>query len=70
MENRHINYNKSLDLVKNLEDAGDAFIIRPKSPVKISQIEKNRERLNQLYEDGYNDAKEVYNDILKFMKKE
>lgn len=70
MENRHINYNKSLDLVKKLEDTGDTFVIRPKKPVKISQLEKNREKLNQLYEDGYNDAKEVYNDILKFMKKE
>ena len=69
MENRYINYNKSLDLVCKLVKAGDAFVIRPKNPVKISQIEKNVSKLNGLYEDGYNDTKEAYNSILEFMDK-
>ncbi len=67
IENRHINYNKSLDLVNSLEKKGDALVIRPKSPVKVSQIEKNIDKLIQLYNDGYNDAKESYNDIINFI---
>lgn len=67
IENRHINYNKSLDLVNSLEKKGDALVIRPKSPVKVSQIEKNIDKLTQLYNDGYNDAKESYNDIINFI---
>lgn len=67
IENRHINYNKSLDLVNSLEQKGSALIIRPKSPVKVSQIDKNIDKLTQLYSDGYNDAKESYNDIINFI---
>ena len=67
IENRYINYNESLDLVSKLAKSGDAFVIRPKKPVKISQIEKSVSKLNKLYEDGYNDAKEAYGSILEFM---
>jgi len=68
IENRHINYNKSLDLVKKLEENNDALVIRPKSVVKVSQVEKNYDKLYNLYMDGYNDAKESYNKILNFIK--
>ncbi len=69
IENRHLNYNKSLDLVKSLEEKGDAFIIRPKFPVKVSQIEKDVDKLTKLYNDGYNDAKESYEKIMEFINK-
>ena len=69
IENRHLNYNKSLDLVKELEDKGDALVIRPKSPVKVSQIEKDVDKLTKLYNDGYNDAKESYEKIMEFINK-
>ena len=70
MADRYIVYNEILDFIKELENNGDVFVIRPKKPVNIGRTEKNREKLEALYNDGYNDAKEVYNDILKFMKKE
>jgi predicted patatin/cPLA2 family phospholipase len=69
IENRHLNYNKSLHLVKELEDKGDALVIRPKSPVKVSQIEKDVDKLTKLYNEGYNDAKESYEKIIEFIKK-
>lgn len=69
IENRHLNYNKSLDLVKSLEEKGDAFVIRPKFPVKVSQIEKDVDKLTKLYNDGYNDAKESYEKIMEFINK-
>lgn len=67
IENRHINYNKSLDLVKQLEKSNDALVIRPKSVVKVNQVEKNVDKLYNLYMDGYNDAKESYNKIMNFI---
>ena len=69
IENRHINYNKSLDLVKSLEEKNEVFVIRPKSPVKVSQIEKNKDKLIELYNDGYNDAKDAYEKIIEFINK-
>lgn len=69
IENRHLNYNKSLNLVNQLEKDGDVLVIRPKEPVNVSQIEKNAKKLTSLYEEGYDDAKELYDKILDFIKK-
>lgn len=69
IENRHLNYNKSLNLVNQLEKYGDVLVIRPKKPVNVSQIEKNAKKLTSLYEEGYDDAKELYDKILDFIKK-
>lgn len=69
IENRHLNYNKSLNLVNKLEKDGYVLVIRPKKPVNVSQIEKNAKKLTALYEEGYDDAKELYDKILDFIKK-
>ncbi|GIM33082.1 MULTISPECIES: patatin-like phospholipase family protein [Paraclostridium] len=69
IENRHLNYNKSLNLVNQLEKDGDVLVIRPKKPVNVSQIEKNAKKLTALYEEGYDDANELYDKILDFIKK-
>lgn len=69
IENRHLNYNKSLNLVNKLEKDGDVLVIRPKKPVNVSQIEKNAKKLTALYEEGYDDAEELYDKILDFIKK-
>ncbi|MGL5650732.1 MAG: patatin-like phospholipase family protein [Paraclostridium sp.] len=69
IENRHLNYNKSLNLINKLEKDGDVLVIRPKNPVNVSQIEKNAKKLTSLYEEGYDDAKELYDKILDFIKK-
>ena len=57
MADRYIVYNEILDFIKELENNGDVFVIRPKKPVNIGRTEKNREKLEALYNDGYNDAK-------------
>lgn len=70
MADRYIVYNEILDFIKELEDNGDVFIIRPKKPVNIGRTEKNREKLEALYNDGYNDAKDCYEELLKYLGKE
>ena len=70
MADRYIVYNVILDFIKELEDNGDVFVIRPKKPVNIGRTEKNREKLEALYNDGYNDAKDCYEELLKYLGKE
>ena len=65
MADRYIVYNEILDFIKELENNGDVFVIRPKKPVNIGRTEKNREKLEALYNDGYNDAKDCYEELLK-----
>lgn len=70
MADRYIVYNEILDFIKELENNGDVFVIRPKKPVNIGRTEKNREKLEELYNDGYNDAKDCYEELLKYLGKE
>ena len=70
MADRYIVYNEILDFIKELEDNGEVFVIRPKKPVNIGRTEKNREKLEALYNDGYNDAKDCYEELLKYLGKE
>ena len=63
MADRYIVYNEILDFIKELEDNGDVFVIRPKKPVNIGRTEKNREKLEALYKD-------CYEELLKYLGKE
>lgn len=46
-------YNEQLDLIERLEDAGELVVIRPQQPVQVDRIERNKEKLLALYEEGY-----------------
>lgn len=69
MENRHIEYNRTLDELSLMEKEGSVFIIRPSSPVEISRLEKNVNRLQELYDQGYQDAQNQYEALKQFIAK-
>lgn len=68
MKNRHIRYNETLRFLDGEEQAGRAFVIRPKEANDVGRIEKDREKLEQLYQSGYQDAGERFEDLMKFLK--
>lgn len=68
LRNRHVQYNKTLQLIEKLEANGEIIVIRPKKPVEIGRLEKNLEKLNVLYQEGYEDAKEKYEEILRLFQ--
>ncbi|WP_100372586.1 patatin-like phospholipase family protein [Bacillus sp. FJAT-45037] len=55
MATRHHQYNDSLKRVKEMEERGEAFVIRPKLPLKVARLEKNKGRLEALYQEGVKD---------------
>lgn len=67
LETRHIMYNRTLKELDQLEQNHDVFIIRPSTPVTISRLEKNEEKLNALYEQGYQDAQNQYEELKQFL---
>lgn len=67
MANRHINYNNSLDKIESEVSNGRAFVIRPSVDMSIDRLEKNRDKLDELYNLGYNDAKKSYDKLLNFI---
>lgn len=69
ISNRHITYNKTLDLIDDLEKEKKAIVIRPTEPVTIDRFENEPEKLTELYVLGYNDAKEKFSEIIQLSKK-
>ena len=63
MENRHLNYNESQQFAKELEQKGQAVVIRPSKPMVLHRIEHNVDKLQAAYENGYEDAKAVWSRI-------
>lgn len=69
METRHIMYNKTLKYIEKLEAEGKVVVIRPTREVKIGRLEKDKEKLTNLYHLGYKDAKEKYQELVDYLSK-
>ncbi len=67
METRHIRYNETLDYIEEGREKGNIFVIRPSKTVEVGRVEKDKEKLLALYEQGYEDAKESYEDLKNFL---
>jgi len=52
MENRHLDYNETLEYIEKKEKRGELLVIRPDSKLTVGSIEKNPEKLNETYEKG------------------
>ena len=52
MANRHLVYNATLDYIKEREGQGALFVIRPKEKLKIGKVEKNPDKLKEVYDIG------------------
>ncbi|WP_127531342.1 patatin-like phospholipase family protein [Paenibacillus kobensis] len=67
MLTRHNIYNGTLDYVAEQEEKGAAFVIRPSQPMKVGRMERNPARLDELYMQGYEDAKQLMPKLLTWM---
>ncbi len=59
LSNRNKLYNEQLDLVDRLEDEGQVFVIRPQSPIMVDRMEKDTQKLLNLYNEGYKCAEQI-----------
>ena len=46
-------YNRQLDQLEELERQGKAVVIRPVNPIEVGRMERNVEKLQKLYDEGY-----------------
>jgi len=65
---RSIMYNRQLDMVERLEDEGKIMVIRPRRPIQVNRMERNIQKLSNLYDEGYQLASEI--DFSKVFKKD
>ena len=68
MKNRHNTYNETLDFIEEQVKAGNVFLIRPKTKSDVGRIEKNKEKLTALYEQGYRDASDCYEELIHYLE--
>ena len=52
MENRHLVYNQTLEYIAEQEKQGKLFVIRPKEKLRIGKVEKDPEKLKEIYDLG------------------
>ncbi|MBQ8014991.1 MAG: patatin family protein [Clostridia bacterium] len=68
MENRHIEYNETIDYILKKEEAGEVLVIRPEAPLEIGRIEHDPDRLQAVYDLGRKAGEKYLNDVKEFIK--
>ena len=69
LKNRHIEYNKQISLIRELEEKKEVLVIEPSKKLTISRLEKKMENIIKAYEQGKIDANNKLKDIKKFLMK-
>lgn len=67
MANRHFRYNDCVNFIEEQKKNGQAFVIRPKNKSAVNRIEKDKEKLIALYEQGYQDAADNYEEMMAYL---
>ncbi|MFB1051590.1 patatin family protein [Paraliobacillus sp. JSM ZJ581] len=67
LEGRHEAYNQTINTLKQMEKNGEVFIIQPEKSIKVSRVERNKEKLHALYMEGYKQANQISEALIKFI---
>ena len=64
---RHETYNSSVARLRELEERGEIFVIRPSEPIEIDRVESDPEKLQQVYELGLKDGAAAAEKLAQFL---
>ncbi|MDR0514620.1 MAG: patatin family protein [Coriobacteriaceae bacterium] len=67
IQHRHFEYNRLYRYLAKLQEEGKVFILRPQSPVAVSSMEKDSEKLLALYGEGYAEAARNWDALLRYL---
>ena len=65
--NRHIGYNKTMDVIENLEREGKIFVIRPSTDIPVRRAERDKSKLYAAYDEGYHVASLSYDKLCGYL---
>lgn len=68
MKNRHIEYNRTLSYLEAQVKNGTAFLIQPQKKSSVGRIEKDKEKLMALYQEGYEEAAARYDELMDYLE--
>ena len=67
--NMATDYEKVLAKIKDLENKEKIFVVRPPEVLKIGRLEKNRDKIQKVYDTGLNTGLKELNNIVKYLNK-
>ena len=67
MDSRHLVYNETLAYMEAQEKQGKLFVIRPKEKLRIGRVEKNPDKLKEIYDLGRETAASQIAEMKEFL---
>ena len=67
LKHRPALYNQQLQLVREQERAGNAFVFRPMKPLDVSRTTHDYKEMNRVYQQGREEALARLDDLKKFL---
>ncbi len=67
LKKRPAHYNQQLQLVKEQERKGNAFVFRPLKPLNVSRTTHDAAEMNRVYQQGYNEALQRLDELKRFL---
>jgi predicted patatin/cPLA2 family phospholipase len=67
LRERYQVYNETVAYLEEEEKKGRVLIIRPSQPLKVGRMERNSAKLEELYNQGYEDARKSMKTILEYI---
>ena len=69
INNRYKNYNDCIEKVIDMENKKEIFVIRPTKTIKIKRMEKNPDKLQEMYNLGIKDAENIIDELKTYLEK-
>lgn len=67
INNRYKDYNECIEKIIDMESKQKIFVIRPSRTVKIKRMEKNINKLQEMYDLGIEDGKNMMEELKKYL---
>lgn len=59
IRSRNSIYNSQIEMIERMEEEGRAIVIRPQRPIEVDRMERNTDKLQALYQEGYDCAAQI-----------
>lgn len=69
INNRYKNYNETVEKIIDMENKKEIFVIRPSKLINIKRIERDENKLQEMYDLGVYDCKGKLNDLKKYIER-
>ena len=70
INNRYKNYNNVVEKIIDMENKKEVFVIRPSKTMNIKRIERDTDKLQEMYDLGIEDAKNKLADLKQYLLKD